>query len=200
MILSIFGRNFSGKSTLAGLVAERHGFTRVSFADPLRKLVEDLFGITARWKVDEPWRVDTDYLTALNRLSDTVPSLQWSKIWERVREIRTKKEAYRTTMELVGTEIARDTLFGGTWTGVATYEILALVAAEKKVVIDDMRFRDEYHLLKRFGARMIRVYSEREERNNGHRSQGYIDDFEPDMSIWNNGTIDELWTKYKEIK
>lgn len=43
--IAISGKMRSGKDTVAGHLVTKHGFVRMSFADKLKKVAEDLFGV-----------------------------------------------------------------------------------------------------------------------------------------------------------
>ncbi len=52
MIVGLGHAARTGKDTVAGILVERHGFTRVAFADALRSLVYDI-DIVCAWMVDD---------------------------------------------------------------------------------------------------------------------------------------------------
>ena len=63
-IIGITGRAGSGKSTVARILTEQHGFVEVALADPLKRICRDVFGFTdaqlwgpssERNKSDERW-------------------------------------------------------------------------------------------------------------------------------------------------
>jgi dephospho-CoA kinase len=45
-IIAICGKKRSGKDTLADYLVQRYGYTKISFADPLKKVVQIVFGFT----------------------------------------------------------------------------------------------------------------------------------------------------------
>jgi dephospho-CoA kinase len=45
-MIGICGKKFHGKDTIANYLIQRFGFTKVSLADPLKKGVQEIFGLT----------------------------------------------------------------------------------------------------------------------------------------------------------
>lgn len=203
MILSIYGRNQSGKTTLANMLVDECGFIKISFADALRKLVKSYFGIDTSWKVKESWDVfDTNYFEQLDKLFSVIEDKKGIKeeIKIKIMKSTTRYAAYRTTLEMIGTEVVRDIVIDEIWVAVLAYDILYQTSKGNNIVIDDMRFKNEYNLLKKLNAKLIRITSPFEEADNGHRSQKYIEKFKYDYIIENNKTKKVLLNKFKELK
>ncbi|WGD31665.1 hypothetical protein AncyloWKF20_07555 [Ancylobacter sp. WKF20] len=86
----------------------------------------------------------------------------------------------RRIMETIGTDWGRKTITEGLWTDVAEARIRALMADGKSVVVDDMRFPNEFDLIERMGGRTVRIErrgrtpTAMEGRLNGHFFDYYV--------------------------
>ena len=103
----------------------------------------------------------------------------------------------RHLMQSLGTEWGRDCIKPDLWASMAITRIRSLLKAGKRVVVDDMRFREEYHALSLLSARMIKVTRiskliESQTTKAGHRSEGGLADLDFQHHIKNDGTINEL--------
>jgi len=48
MNIAFTGKYGSGKTTIANYLAEKHGYTKMSLADPMRKITKEIFGIESK--------------------------------------------------------------------------------------------------------------------------------------------------------
>ena len=48
MNIAITGKFGSGKTTIANYLAEKHGYTKMSLADPMRRITKEIFGIESK--------------------------------------------------------------------------------------------------------------------------------------------------------
>lgn len=172
-IIALTGLKGSGKDTAAtSLVCI--GFTVIKFADGLKNMLRSLL-LAARMPPDEVERwVEGD-------LKETpCPVLRG----------RTPRYA----MQTLGTEWGRQMIADDLWTSIAKN---AIDAFESDVVITDLRFPNEYNLMKAMGASMYRI-----ERGlistDLHESERYIATMPVDV-IKNDGTIDDLHKKILDI-
>lgn len=71
VVVGLLGKAGSGKSTVADHLVENHGFKRISFAKPLKNIVQDIFDLTddqvwgpahAKEEVDPRWGVSPRWL------------------------------------------------------------------------------------------------------------------------------------------
>lgn len=61
MIIGLTGYKGCGKDTLASLLVEREGFIKMSFADKLREVCSDVFGIPMEWFLDSHHKDSAEY-------------------------------------------------------------------------------------------------------------------------------------------
>ncbi len=66
------------------------------------------------------------------------------------------------------------------------------LAAGMPVVIDDMRFPNEYEMVLQLGGCPVRVYREGTQPYSAHPSEGLLESY-PMPTITNNGTVEQLW-------
>ena len=117
-------------------------------------------------------------------------------------------------MQYVGTNLLRNQLHPEIWVNSLMSEYKAKwvptgdsvaeedVSLEKKYpnwIITDMRFPNELEAVKKRGGITIRVNRNLEESKNQHESETELDNAEFDYVIDNNGTIEELIEKVREI-
>jgi adenylate kinase family enzyme len=104
MIVGIYGQNKAGKTTLADMLASEFGFVKLSFADALRTITQVFFNIDTSWKTDEEWSADLSYSYSLDRLFSIVKDRNNIRqlMINKIKQARTKDQAYRITLELLG--------------------------------------------------------------------------------------------------
>lgn len=159
----------SGKSTSAGYL-EGKGYKTYKFAQPLKDMLCMLLmhaGYTieeARELVEEKKNTPLPYPFGGKTPRDLMKSLGTQ--WGR---------------EMVGEEL---------WTGLMTSK---LWRAKDPVVVDDMRFPDEFDALKGMGAKMVRIDRPGAPKpTDGHRSEGQLDAKDFDAVVENSGTLSDL--------
>lgn len=201
MILSIYGQNKAGKTTLANMLVSEYGFVRISFADALREIAYTFFGIDISWKTDEPWSVTYGYLDRLGWLFSIIKDKNNIEklMLDKIKHAKTKHQAYRITLELLGTEVFRNMVLSDIWCAIAVFNIIHFVSSGKNVVIDDTRFINEYNVLKNLNTVFIKITASFEESVGTHVSQKYISEFKEDYIIYNNGTKGDLFKEFKKL-
>lgn len=163
----------SGKSTI-GEILKDQGYKTVSFAKPLKDMtVVFLMGFGYSKGDAERIIKDKNYVVG--------------EVDLRIRDI----------MQRLGTEWGRGRIHKDVW--------IRMWEARQRlfpfVVVDDMRFPNEYAMVKKYGGLMIRVQRDEAMQVNteNHASEGALDTFEFDHLIYNNGTIEELCDKISAV-
>ena len=117
----------------------------------------------------------------------------------------TKKTTLREILQMVGTEFGR-TLHPSIWVNSLMREYFCVQAdlAPNGIdcpnwIITDMRFLNEMEAVKKRGGITIRVNRNLEESKDQHESETELDNAEFDYVINNDGTIEELIEKVREI-
>ena len=154
IIVGLAGYAGTGKSTAAEYLREAHGFTVLSFAEPLREALLTLNPI-----------IDSDGLTLAFAYEG------WDGDW------RTVKDEYPVVRELLqrlGTDVGRNMIDPDIWVNMAMRKAEAIVGP---VVFDDVRFPNEVHAIVHARGRVWRTVRTGVGPANGHESESALDDF-----------------------
>jgi hypothetical protein len=128
MIVGIVGLINSGKSTVANILAEDHGFTKVSFADSLKDSVAAVFG----WS-RELLQGDSD----ASRIWREQPDEYWSNVMQH-------EVTPRWVLQHLGTDVMRNHFHKNIW----VHSLMKkLNDPDKNYVISDVRFRNEVDVI-----------------------------------------------------
>lgn len=98
----------------------------------------------------------------------------------------------RQIMQTLGTDWGREAIDHDLWTKVAAAKIETLRAQGIDVVVDDLRFPNEYELIKSMGGAAIEVTRPNPTREAGGAYEGKLKDRTFDATINNSGTLSEL--------
>lgn len=195
IILGLTGFAQSGKSTVADYLVEHHGFTRVSFAAPLKKMLRTLdpviggspsfkrfggagFRLSDLWEVGERMIVDAP---------DDAPDLsvdQWIKDsgWG---------EEYRRLLQVLGTDCIRavDPEF---WVKAAAKQC---TDPNGKYVFDDCRFPNEATFIKtRNPDGLWNIFRPGFGAVNAHASEAHAGKLGESLGIANARTLEMLYS------
>lgn len=129
MIIALTGYAGSGKSTAAKHLVDRHGFTLVKFAGPLKSMLRCL-GLGDR-------EIEGD-------------------LKEQPHPVLCGQTP-RRAMQTLGTEWGRNLIGSDLWVRVAMESALAVLDQGGRVVIDDCRFENEAAAIKAAGGTIIRI-------------------------------------------
>lgn len=171
MIIGLSGYAQSGKDTVANILVEKHGYRRIAFADPIRKLLYEMDPLIPKGYGD----------SIINyRLQDLVDSYGWDKVKVDFPEVR------RLLQEL---GVGARKLFGDTfWIN----EALSDVAPQDKVVVSDVRFENEAIWIQEFKGQIWRIKRIGTDAVNDHVSESEMDGYPVDQIFVNNGTLEDL--------
>jgi hypothetical protein len=172
-IIGLTGLRGSGKDTAAKILIY-DSYTNIKFSDGLKSMLRSLFRTAG---VDA---VDTERWIEGDLKEKECPVLRG----------RTPRYA----MQKLGTEFGREMIADDLWTSLTK---MAIDAVDGNVIVTDLRFPNEYNLLKSMGASMYRI--ERGLINTDlHESERYIATM-PVEVIKNDGTIADLQKKMLDI-
>lgn len=201
--ITIAGKKQSGKDTLACMMAdtlrnEGNEVSIVGFADPLKRMCHDVFGIPLEWMYgsDEDkerltdvmwdnlaWSIRIQYHTAYHDARDL------RGVLVKAPSPRTGPMTVREVLQVIGTDIFRECIWDDVW---------AAAPFNKEhdtdfVIIPDCRFKNELLFARKNGITV------RLKRDTGlvdtHRSEIALDevsDSEFDNVYTNNGSLEEL--------
>jgi hypothetical protein len=175
MIIGLSGKIGSGKSTVSEIF-QQNGYYLDSFANSVKDVSNIIFGFD---------RNKLDGLTKEDREWREKPDEKYSLLLE-------KSFSPRDSLILIGTNFGRNLIHKDVW--IETVFNRYNLNQNKKLLITDVRFPNEYDSIKKRNGVIIRL-----ERNNlnliNHESETSLDNHEFDFIIYNNGTIDELKEK-----
>jgi hypothetical protein len=163
MIIGLIGYAQSGKDTVAKILVDNYGFTRVAFADKIRELLHEV-----------------NPVVGTIRLNDIVDEYGW--------DIAKQKPEVRELLQNLG--VGARKLFGDKfWVHQA---IGSIAEAHPNIVVTDVRFTNEADTLKINGAQLWRIKRLGVGPVNSHVSEAQLDTYKVDQIFINNGTIGDL--------
>lgn len=182
MIIGLMGAKGSGKDTAAAHLVEKYGFERRAFADPLKRSVAALFDIpfsdVDKYKLDTECRVSMGYhIDDQGQTFDSEPVIS--------------NLTFRQMLQRYGTEAHRD-IFGEDFWVDQTLPVGGYYPG-RKIVVTDCRFENEANRIKELHGYLIRINRpDLGDLNDGHSSENDWFDIKPNITIYNNGTIEKL--------
>jgi hypothetical protein len=166
----------SGKDTVANYVIEKYGFTKASFAQPIR---EALFRLNPKISVG-----------GFNQasLATAVRSFGWE-------ELKDLSVDVRPLMQRLGTEVGREMFGDDFWVDTA----LDRIPDGSKVVFSDVRYSNEANAVRDLGGKIYRIERKGVGPANEHASETALNDYDFDDRIDNSGTVEELYGQIDRV-
>lgn len=177
-LIALTGKAGAGKSSAAAFLVEKHGFHRMRFAAILKQMLM-VMGLTVE-DVDG-WRKNTPNELLLGK---------------------TPREA----MQTLGTEWGRDRIHPDIWVHLWQRQALQRMAQGYSIVVDDMRFPNEYDYFKQIGGKVLKVEAPTETLMDNKVAALHVSELHElpyDRVIWNakngfeqlHGAVEEaLWS------
>lgn len=207
MIIGITGLKRSGKDTAGDFLQDVHGFERISFAGPLKRVCVQFLNCAG---IEEDQREEErEFLILHKNLSKAAgelgihPSLFY-EFQERFFDVFSPylivmddtyskyNVSYRKILQLFGTDVCRyfkDYL----WIEMAEKKMQDCIDLGKNVVITDVRFDNEAEAIKSLGGKVLRVVRDGC-KEDGHSSERGVNDRWIDNKI-HNTTFEELYSQ-----
>lgn len=173
-VIGLSGYARSGKDTVGDYLVRNHGFTKVSFAQPMRDALYALNPIVGEY---EPVR-----------LQSVIDKHSWDgyKASEFGDEIR-------ALMQRLGTDVAREQFDEFFWVDLARRKAYEIIKNGGKVVFTDVRFENEAKTIRHvLNGPVWRIERDGVQAANAHVSETALDTYGFDRIIYNNGTIADL--------
>jgi hypothetical protein len=162
MIIGLTGYARSGKDEVAKILVENYGYKRVAFADKIREFL-----------------YETNPQVGGNRLQHLVSTYGW--------DVAKSQPEVRHLLQSIG--VGARKIFGEDfWVDQAIVPMLE----QEKVVVTDVRFTNEANIIKKFKGQIWRINRPGVEAVNAHISETQLDEYEPDITLRNEGTLEEL--------
>lgn len=204
-IIGIAAKKRSGKDTIAEYLIDKHGFERYSFADPLKKGAQEMFGFTddqmwgeSKEVVDERWGITPRKMLQIlgtellqldihNHTEEgefPIGRLVWVhkfKLWVEEQKQKEKEMIQEALQAKAAGLLPEDEPI-----------------PELKVVIPDVRFPHEANPIRELGGEIWKVDRPSLSFKDEHASETEIDNIDYDLLVVNDGTIEELFKKVEE--
>jgi hypothetical protein len=169
MIIGLSGYAGSGKDEIAKILVEDFGYKRIAFADPIRELL---------YEMDPPVEVGGE-IDATVGLQNFVDVYGWD----------TAKRHLLVRSMLQNLGVGARKVFGDSFW---VYQALSDVAPQDKIVVSDVRFKNEAEFIQTFNGKIWRVNRPGVNPVNNHASEVELNGLVCDTTITNEGTLEEL--------
>lgn len=174
-----------GKSTAAQHLQRKYDYKPYKFAGRLKRMIEDLL-----WHDRVRWDEVDDHING-NKKDQIIPVFGKSA---------------REMMQTLGTDWGRKMVHPDIWVHTTEQDIRQSMLSGHRIVIDDMRFPNEYEAMKSLGATMIYIVrSDAEIPPPSHASEGCLNGFAFDHTIsvplgigYVHAAIDGIMKEYAE--
>ena len=166
-IIGLCGAAGAGKSTVAQLLEQHHGYSQIALADPILDMVHALFAAAG---VDGAWAVERS-------LKEQPTTLGFS---------------YRHLAQSLGTEWGRNTIAPDLWLRVAAGRINQLRLHQADVVVSDIRFPDEAAWLLQKSGTLVCVHRAGIPGARPHESEAHWPSLPATHHIHNDGSLATL--------
>jgi hypothetical protein len=175
-IVGLSGWARSGKDTAAAYLVENHGFTRMSFAAPMK---EALYRLNPRITINNV--IGTPIRTGVDIYG-------WDDLKEHGPEVR-------ELLQRFGTEVGREMFGKDFWVDQA----IRNSPDGSKVVVSDVRYPNEADAIKALGGSVWRINRLGVFAANDHASEHALDDYDFTGTIENSSSISELNRQLEEV-
>lgn len=164
MIIGLTGYAQSGKDSVAKVLVEQYGFTRLAFADKIRDMLYEV----------NPLVKDGFHL------QNVVDAYGWDKAKLLFPEVR-------GLLQRLGVS-ARTQVDENIW----VVAVMGQMIDETDYVITDVRFKNEAKIIEQSQGKLWRVNRSGVKAVNSHISESELDEYKVDKVLSNDGTLEEL--------
>jgi len=138
-IIGLIGARGSGKTTCAAYLQANYNFQEFSFADPVKKVVEIIYGF--------------DYDT----LKGDTPERREARV--NMRDPMWNQNMIQA-MQFIGTELFRNHMDQDVWIKIMKRNIDSCIKSGKRVVISDLRYPNEIEFVRSLGGKIFVIESQ----------------------------------------
>jgi len=178
-IIAICGAKRSGKDVLASHIVNKYGYTRLSFAEPLKHIVKLLFDFNDQ---------QVGLIEGSNDEKDTLDE-RWGI-------------SPRKALQFVGTEILQNKiqeLLPNVKRDYFANILLSKIEYNKTYVISDLRFIHEYEKIKHLDIQIIKVIRPSIITDEQHLSENEYMYIPVDKEIVNDGTFEDYINRFENL-
>lgn len=163
----------SGKTQVANYLRERYGYTVVKFADGLKAMLRAFYG-------------------ELGHTPQFIDALLEGDLKDRESG---NLRSPRHLMQTLGTDWGRNLVHPDIWCDATRKKCARLIAEGKRVVVEDTRLPNEYWMCRRAvsGGLVVQIIREGAPKPNRHECEGALNNYAFDVTLGNNGTLNELY-------
>lgn len=179
MIIGIMGARGAGKDTVADVLVEEFGYTKVAFADPLREIaaaIDPVVGVSG--------------YAHMIYYNDAVASLGYTEAKETYPELR-------RFLQRLGTEAGRQVLGEDFWVDQFLEKVSRL--GTDKIVATDCRFPNEVDTVRQMNGRIWTVVREGHDPNDEHASERYWREIDPNLYLYNQYDLEEFKDVVRQV-
>jgi hypothetical protein len=169
-VMGLSGYARAGKDSIADYFVAKHGYTKMSFADPMKQALLTL----------DP---NIDFAGGRAYLSQAV-RVGWD-------ELKSSSTEIRPLLQKLGTEVGRNMWGEDFWVNAAINSI----PDGSKVIFADVRFPNEAKAIRSLGGNVWRVSRDGVEAANSHISETALDGYDFDKWINNSGSLEDLYAQ-----
>lgn len=190
-IITFSGRKESGKSALS-VVCVRYGYTKISFATPLKNLICNLQEYDSVDTLNKHKNIPLEKELDVNKLSQ-LTGIPIDFCIDNTKSIN-KSSTGRDWLQIIGTDLIRK--YDNDWHVKRTIEMMD---KDTKYVCDDVRFPNELEAMRRLGAVSWFVIRPKTDNISNHPSEISLSmgNF-PNHIIVNDGTLEYLQGRMEE--
>lgn len=164
-----------GKSTATSFLIEGLGYKLVKFAAPVKALTA-----TFLQQIGVPEEEIDDFLDGHHK-EESLAGYGFDRLTSRYIQ------------QVVGTDLGRQKIDPNLWTTLAGRKVRNLIDKGERVVMDDMRFPNEYDMVKQMGGECWCIYNPRVSIPvSKHPSEGLLSNHSFDVALINDGTVEDL--------
>jgi hypothetical protein len=170
-VLGLSGWARSGKDSVAEFLEKEYGYTKASFAKPMKDALVILNPMI-------------DVFENRANLAGCVDKLGWDYLKDASTEIR-------PLLQRMGTEVGREMFGEDFWVDHA----LSSIPDGAKVVFSDVRYPNEADAVRKLGGQVWRIERDGYGPANDHTSEHALNKYNFDQRIYNDSDLESLWEK-----
>jgi hypothetical protein len=191
MIIGVCGKMRNGKDSIADLLVEKGGYVRYSFADPIKRGAMEMFGFSHE-------QVFGDLKDATDQRWGITPRKVLQIMGTDLFQFDFYKHMKQTEMvDCHGVQIRRN-IWVKRFQIWCEEELRSGRSGPMKIVLPDVRFQHEADGIRDNGGIILKVVRPSITNTSNHPSEVELDAIEPDETIINDGTLEDLGKKLEK--
>ena len=182
-LIGLSGQKRTGKDTLADYLCSNYGFTKYSFAGPLKKACQEIFMLSDEQTegndkeiMDNRWGVSAR--TIFQKVGTELFREKLSQVMPEMKSIEDNFWIYRFEL----------------W-----YEDFKKKNPGAKVIVSDARFPNEAKKINDLGGKMIKVSRDTGLNTDNHSSEKNVELIKTDIILKNNTNIQNYYKKIDKL-